>query len=313
MHLLPANGTKKSCKGNANSRLGIRNKSIRKLPSPCADTQGLIESRLSFMVPITAQKEIQRENGDRFNCCQVIYSQFGLAIHQDDHQARRRFIKWAQNEIAVVPDFHKRILFSDEAHFWLNGYVNKQNGRIWSEANPQVYVETPLHQEKLTVWCALWAGGILLPKRCRPQGYGQWNRFFELLPDNTTINSEVYCHELDKLNDALQQKRSELINMKGVVFNQDNARPHTNLVIRQKPLQLEWDTMPHPPYSPDMAPSDYYLFWSLLNFLDGKTFTSNEEVKNHLDQIFASKDQRFYERGIMLLPERWQKVLDQNG
>ncbi|GFU15377.1 hypothetical protein TNCV_1045801 [Trichonephila clavipes] len=53
----------------------------------------------------------------------------------------------------------------DEAHFWLNGYINKQNCRIWSEANPQVYVETPLHPEKLTVWCALWAGGILLQKR----------------------------------------------------------------------------------------------------------------------------------------------------
>ncbi|GFU19499.1 uncharacterized protein TNCV_4371711 [Trichonephila clavipes] len=104
-------------------------------------------------------------DGDRFNSCQVIYSQFGLAIHQNDHRARRRFVEWAQNEIAGVPDFHKRIFFSDEAHFWLNGYVNKQNCRIWSEANPQVYVETPLHPEKLTVWCALWAGGILLQKR----------------------------------------------------------------------------------------------------------------------------------------------------
>ncbi|GFX44487.1 hypothetical protein TNCV_4713131 [Trichonephila clavipes] len=54
---------------------------------------------------------------------------------------------------------------TDEAHFWLNGYVNKQNCRIWSEANTQVYVETPLHPEKLTVWCPLWAGGILLQKR----------------------------------------------------------------------------------------------------------------------------------------------------
>ncbi|GFX73126.1 hypothetical protein TNCV_4502051 [Trichonephila clavipes] len=54
---------------------------------------------------------------------------------------------------------------NDEVHFWLNGYVNKQNCRIWSEANPQVYVETPLHPEKLIVWCALWAGGILLQKR----------------------------------------------------------------------------------------------------------------------------------------------------
>ncbi|GFW07018.1 hypothetical protein TNCV_3692141 [Trichonephila clavipes] len=101
----------------------------------------------------------------RSEICQVIYSQFGLAIHQNDHQARRKFVEWAQNEIAVVPDFHKRILFSDEAHFWLNGYVNKQNCRIWSEANPQVYVETPLHPEKLTVCSALWAGGILLQKR----------------------------------------------------------------------------------------------------------------------------------------------------
>ncbi|GFT39449.1 hypothetical protein TNCV_458081 [Trichonephila clavipes] len=70
-----------------------------------------------------------------------------------------------------------RILFSDEAHFRLNlatstnylitnyvsGYVNNQNCRIWREANSQVYVETPLHPEKLTVLCALWAGGIIGP------------------------------------------------------------------------------------------------------------------------------------------------------
>ncbi|GFS75521.1 hypothetical protein TNCV_1641111 [Trichonephila clavipes] len=74
-----------------------------------------------------------------------------VALHFKYDQARRRFVEWAQNEIAVVPDFHKRILFSDEAHFWLNGYVNKQNCRVWSEANPQVYVETLLHPEKLTV------------------------------------------------------------------------------------------------------------------------------------------------------------------
>ncbi|GFU93404.1 hypothetical protein TNCV_2727911 [Trichonephila clavipes] len=63
--------------------------------------------------------------------------------------------------LEVHPSKHQRELEVDEAHFWLNGYVNKQNCRIWSEANPQVYVETPLHPEKLTVWCALWAGGIL--------------------------------------------------------------------------------------------------------------------------------------------------------
>ncbi|GFU50887.1 uncharacterized protein TNCV_4460901 [Trichonephila clavipes] len=130
-----------------------------------ADSDDENEMNNTTSVPTSSEMRNIMKNGDQFNSCQVIYSQFGLAIHQNDHQARRRFVELAPNEIAVVPDFHKRILFSDEAHFWWNGYVNKQNCRIWSEANPQVYVETPLHPEKLTVWCALWAGGILLQKR----------------------------------------------------------------------------------------------------------------------------------------------------
>ncbi|GFV86110.1 hypothetical protein TNCV_671071 [Trichonephila clavipes] len=71
-----------------------------------------------------------------------------VALHFKYDQARRRFVEWAQNEIAVVPDFHKRILFSDEASFWLNGYVNKQNCRIWSEANPQGYVKSLVYADK---------------------------------------------------------------------------------------------------------------------------------------------------------------------
>ncbi|GFX76477.1 putative LOC101896122 [Trichonephila clavipes] len=86
-----------------------------------------------------------------------------VTLHFKYDQARRRFVEWAQNEIAVVPDFHKRILFSDEAHFWLNSYVNKLNCRIWSEAKPQVYVEKSLNPETLTVWCALWTGESIGP------------------------------------------------------------------------------------------------------------------------------------------------------
>ncbi|GFW48707.1 uncharacterized protein TNCV_4242881 [Trichonephila clavipes] len=107
------------------------------------------------LCPSTLWKILRKDLGLRAYKIQLVQE-----LQPNDHQARRRFVEWAQNEIAVVPDFHKRIFFSDEAHFWLNGYVNKQNCRIWSEANTQVYVKKPLHPEKLTVWCALWAGGI---------------------------------------------------------------------------------------------------------------------------------------------------------
>ena len=71
--------------------------------------------------------------------------------------------------------------------------------------------------------------------------------------------------------------------------------------------------MPHPSYRPDLAASDHHLFRSLQNHLNGKTFDSNEAVKNELIQFFASKNQTFYESGIMKLTVRWQKIIEQNG
>ena len=103
--------------------------------------------------------------------------------------------------------------------------------------------------------------------------------YFELLSDNTTIHSEVYCNQLGKSSDALKA-RPELVIRIGVVFQQDNVRAHTSLITRQKLLQLEWDVLSQPPYSSDLAPSDYYLYRSLQNFLNGRNFTLNQDVKN---------------------------------
>ena len=88
--------------------------------------------------------------------------------------------------------------------------------------------------------------------------------------------------------------------------------PHTSLVTRQKLLELGWDVLSHPPYSPDLAPSDYFLFRSLQNSLNGKNFNNDDDIKSYLIQLFANKNHKFYERGITMLPERWQKVIDQN-
>jgi len=71
------------------------------------------------------------------------------------------------------------------------------------------------------------------------------------------------------------------------VFHQDNARPHVSLITRQKLLELGWDVLPHPPYSSDLAPSDFHLFRSLQNSLNGKSFNSLVEVKNYLEKFFA--------------------------
>ena len=75
-------------------------------------------------------------------------------------------------------------------------------------------------------------------------------------------------------------------------------------------MKFGWYLLPHPSYSPDLEPPDYHVFRSLKNSLDCNKFNNDDNVKLHLEQFYASKEQKFYERGIMRLPERWQKVND---
>ena len=74
---------------------------------------------------------------------------------------RFRFAKWACDRLIEDADFGNRIILSDEAHFDLGGYVNKQNCRIWGRENPHAYIEKPPHSKRVTVWCGFWSRGII--------------------------------------------------------------------------------------------------------------------------------------------------------
>lgn len=193
--------------------------------------------------------------------------------------------------------FLKRIVTGDEK--WVL-YEDVTRKRSWCKPGekPQICAKAGLHPKKslLSVWWD-WKGVI----------------HFEVIPHGQTINSEIYCAQLERLNETLCAKRPELVNRRGVILHQDNARPHTSLVTRQKILQLGWEVLPHPPYSPDIAPSDYHLFLSLQNSHRGKNLHSSDDLKRHLQQFFDSKAPTFYSDGILCLPERWQQVLDNNG
>ncbi|GBP67244.1 Mariner Mos1 transposase [Eumeta japonica] len=61
---------------------------------------------------------------------------------------------------------------------------------------------------------------------------------------------------------------------------------------------LDWEVLPHPSYSPDIAPSDYHRFWSIAHALSEQRFTSYEDTKNWVDSWVASKDKEFFRLGI---------------
>jgi hypothetical protein len=82
----------------------------------------------------------------------------------------------------------------------------------------------------------------------------------------------------------------------------------TKLAIRE----LDWDILPHPPYSPDLVPSDYHLFRPLSSNLCRVFFSNNAELQNWLDDFFTAEPADFFKRGIENLPERWKAAVN-NG
>ncbi|KAG5324279.1 MOS1T transposase, partial [Pseudoatta argentina] len=92
-----------------------------------------------------------------------------------------------------------------------------------------------------------------------------------------------------------------------VILLHDNARPHVAKPVKTYLETLKWEVLPHPPYSPDIAPSDFHLFRSMAHGLADRRFHSYEEAQKWIDSWIASKDMSFFRRGIHVLPERWEK------
>ena len=100
---------------------------------------------------------------------------------------------------------------------------------------------------------------------------------------------------------------------KKVLFHQDNAPSHKSMKTMFKLNELSFELLPHPPYSPDLAPSVYWLFADLEKMLQGKKFSSNEEVIAETEAYFESKDESFYKKGIKKLEKRCNECITLAG
>ncbi|KAL6417592.1 hypothetical protein ACFW04_012637 [Cataglyphis niger] len=87
-----------------------------------------------------------------------------------------------------------------------------------------------------------------------------------LLKPGQTVNEDLYCEQLDRVNQSLIEKYPAIVNKKGVILQHDNARPYCARRILEKINELGWEVLPHPSYSPDIAPSNFHLFRSLQHF-----------------------------------------------
>ena len=204
-----------------------------------------------------------------------------LARHGGTHGHKDRFLH--------------RIITGDEKWCF---YVNWKQRKEWVSADQQA---TPrpkrdLHSRK-TMICVWWDWqGII---------------HYEILKRNQTVNAQLYVQQLKRLNEEIQRKRPD--RSFGIILQHDNARPHVANVTKNAIETLGWDVLPHPPYSPDLAPSDFHLFQSLSNCLRGASFNNDVELRTWLDDFFMSRPNNFYARGFEKMVERWQEVINKEG
>jgi histone-lysine N-methyltransferase SETMAR len=101
--------------------------------------------------------------------------------------------------------------------------------------------------------------------------------------------------------------------MTKVLLHHDNARPHTGLHTRETIVQLQWIVLPHTPYSPHLAPSNYHLFSPLKDEIRGKKFEDDEEVISEVKRWLQQRLAEWHDEGIQALTSRWRRAIDSEG
>ena len=162
-----------------------------------------------------------------------------------------------------IEPFLKRMIMGDENWITFNNNVRK---RSWSKPGEASQTFTK---------------PVLPPMKVMLSDWWDWKGiiYHELLEPGQTVNSTLYWQQLMQLKQAIEKKRPELINRKGVVFHHDNARPHISSVTPEKLRELGWEVLMPPPYSRDLALSDCHLFRSLKNSLNGVKWLQKRLVK----------------------------------
>lgn len=222
-------------------------------------------------------------------------------LYEEDRENRLQF---AQEELARIdadPMHLAELTWSDEAHFHLDGGVNRHNCRFWAQENPHWVKEESMHSPRTTVWAAIWHSGL----------YGPF--FFD-----ETVNKDRY----------LQMLKSEFWPMvqadgrsNSIIFMQDGAPPHWGLPVRNwlnDQMSQRWmgrgsPNMPWPPRSPDLTPCDFFLW----GFLKSKVYQTRPstipELKEKITTAFQEVTSEMCQQTAVSYRERLQLVIDNDG
>ncbi|KAJ4439167.1 hypothetical protein ANN_15124 [Periplaneta americana] len=179
----------------------------------------------------------------------------------------------------------------------------------------EVYGDTVMNERNLRKWCEMFNNGRTnVHDETRP---GRPSLITE--DRKTKVNDRILQDRrtsLDELHIAFPDISRSLLGeivSQHLGYHKICARPHTAASTRELLDQFGWEIFDHPPYSPDLAPSDFHLFTKLKDFLGGTRFGSDEELKKTVNTWLNELATEEYNTGILKLVNRYDKCLNVGG
>ncbi|GFX00672.1 uncharacterized protein TNCV_2236791 [Trichonephila clavipes] len=182
--------------------------------------------------------------------------QFVQELLPHDFETRHLFSLQFLARLEVDPEWPWNILWTEEAHFYVDGSVNTHNCRIWESDNPHSTLRVPLHSPKVTVWCGFSVSLILGPYFFEELGAGD--------PVTCSFTGQRYASLLrNKIIPDLQARQC----LSRIIFMQDGAPPHITCCVKDvlKHHFTEECLISHlfrhmcPPRSPHLYPCEFWL------------------------------------------------------
>jgi len=130
---------------------------------------------------------------------------------------------------------------------------------------------------------------------------------YEFVPTGQTVNQVYYLEVLERLRDKVGRKRPELSVKNSWILHQDNAPAHTALSVREFIANKQITVLEDPAYSPDLAPSDFFLFPKVKKILKGWHFDDSDEIRSNTTAAMKTILQNQFQNCFEGWTRRWHR------
>ncbi|KAI6646924.1 Transposase [Oopsacas minuta] len=134
---------------------------------------------------------------------------------------------------------------------------------------------------------------------CTPKGQTVTGHFYA-----TVVLPEIEKHYIE---------RRPATGLRGIKILHDNARPHKSKEVKEKIASIGLEELEHPPYSPDLAPCDFWLFDGLKKHLAGTVFGERMQIGRAIQRYLRDIPQEEYKKTFFKWIERLKLVVEHKG